>query len=386
VDGTTILIIDADAATRNFLKTALSGAQLNVLIAPSGKEGFITALRDKPGAIIFDPYLADFPGIQLVSKIRSDRRAMGIELIALAAKPDPALAKQLTEAGCNHFLIKSADTVPQIVSIAASLGGAASSVGIRTRKEGGLLIAFLSAKGGTGTSSLCANIAQNIAVRQPELGVVVLDMVLPIGSIAPIVGYDDPTNLVSIAEKPEAETSPEFFRTNLPYMEKWNFHLLAGAPDPAAANKLKVERIPGIVKALKNSHDIVFVDMGRTLSRISMPIIEDADAVVVVAGADLSTIMLTQKVWQFLKAKGLDSRHVYMILNRNVGLEGLGKPDAEKIIGCPIQATMPYMGTNFTLANNGHIPVLKKFPNETAAMMLAQIASQIADLAKLARA
>jgi hypothetical protein len=43
--------------------------------------------------------------------------------------------------------------------------------------------------------------------------VVVLDLVLPIGSIAPIVGYEGQQNIVTITDMPSGyETTPEFFQ------------------------------------------------------------------------------------------------------------------------------------------------------------------------------
>jgi Flp pilus assembly CpaE family ATPase len=71
-------------------------------------------------------------------------------------------------------------------------------------------------------------------------------------------------------------------------------------------------------------------------------------------------------------------------MNRAVGLEGLGKSDAERIMGIPIQETVPYMGANFSLANNQHLSVLQKMPNDTAAMKLDQIARQILETARKA--
>ena len=68
---------------------------------------------------------------------------------------------------------------------------------------------------------------------------VVVDMVLPIGSIAPIVGYEGPQNIVTVAEMPPEETTPEFFRDNLAELKPWRFNLLAGSPDPESSNHLK---------------------------------------------------------------------------------------------------------------------------------------------------
>jgi MinD superfamily P-loop ATPase len=52
---------------------------------------------------------------------------------------------------------------------------------------------FLSAKGGTGTSTLCANLATYIQQTNTESRVVVADLVLPIGSMGSIVGEEGPT-------------------------------------------------------------------------------------------------------------------------------------------------------------------------------------------------
>jgi hypothetical protein len=71
-----------------------------------------------------------------------------------------------------------------------------------------------------------------------------------------------------------------------------------------------------------------------------------------------------------LKSLGIEDQRIYAILNRAVGLEGLTKNEAEGIIGVPIKMTMPYMGSNFTLANNLNQPITSKYPRDTASIIL----------------
>jgi len=141
-------------------------------------------------------------------------------------------------------------------------------------------IVFLSAKGGTGTSSLCANIANGIARTHAGQTLVVADLVLPIGSIAPIVGYAGNVNLASVAELPPDRVTADYFQTNLPLVNSWNFHLLAGSPDPQHANALKVDRALDLMRMLKTSFDMVLVDLGRSLSRISATERASSDATI----------------------------------------------------------------------------------------------------------
>jgi pilus assembly protein CpaE len=380
--GNKILIIDADAASRNFVAAALQKEGHHILQAASGKEGLIVAWRDRPEVIVTDPVTADLKGEELATRLRSDPRTAKTPLIGLSSDPQPARGRSCLDAGFNDYLVKTAQAVPALIdSIARLLGNVSASV-----KEGGLLIVFLSAKGGTGTSSLCANIAMNIAYNQPEARVVVADMVLPIGSIAEIVGYQSDLNLVTIADLSAAETPVEFFRDNLTRIETWRFHLLAGSPDPEHGNQLNVGRIGDIVSSLKNAYDFVLLDLGRSLSPISLPLIEHADLIVMVVGTDLSNVTLTKIVWDYLKSKGVRASSVFTILNRAVGLEGLTRAEAEKIIGVGINTALPYLGGNVALANNQHQPISSKFPNDTASIVLKETAQQMVTLARRLRA
>lgn len=380
----TILVVDADPASRNFLARTLQGEGYEVLLASLGKEALIGVWRDRPDLIVVDPQLPDLPGEELIAKLRQDARSAAVRAIALSSDASPERTSACLSAGFDEYVVKSAQAVsalPPLILRLLEIEPAAAA------RDGGLMIVFLSAKGGTGTSSLCANIAMNIAQHQPEARVVVLDLVLPIGSIAPIVGYEEDLNLVTITELPPETVSSEFLQHNLPTPEPWLFQLVAGSPDPESANnRLKVERIPGIVSALKSQYNFVAVDLGRSLSRISLPIIQQADLVCLIVSTDLPTVELSRTVWEYLQVHGVEANGVYTILNRAVGLEGLTKPEAEEIIGLRINTAIPYLGSNFALANNQHQPYALKFPQDTAALILKQTASEMAALAQRLRA
>jgi pilus assembly protein CpaE len=304
-----------------------------------------------------------------------------VPLIALSSDQNPGRARSCKEAGFNGYLVKSAQIVPSLIETVNHLLG----VGEVVVKAGGYSMVFLSAKGGTGTSSLCANIAMNISECQPEANVVVVDMVLPIGSIAGIVGYVSDQDLITISVQPAAVTTPGFFRKTLKQIEVWKFHLLAGSPDPERSNELVIGRIGDIVAALKSTYDFVLLDLGRSLSRISLPLIEKADLIAMIIGSDLSTVTLTKIVWDYLQARDVEVSSMYPFMNRSFGLEGLTKPEAERIIGLQIKSVLPFLGGNFALANDQHLPYSVKFPRDTASIVLKDAAQQMVGLAKSLR-
>jgi CheY-like chemotaxis protein/MinD-like ATPase involved in chromosome partitioning or flagellar assembly len=376
-----VLVIDGDAASRNYLTVVLRKSGYTVLSASLGREGLISAWKDHPDLIILDPVLPDVPGLELVNRLRQDRRTSKVPCVALSSRQDSQDMNALLSAGCNEYMAKSSQALPLLLELIPRLLQGESTA----PKKHGILVAFLSAKGGTGTSSLCANIAMCLGSEKIETRVAVMDLVLPIGSIADIVGYDAPLNLVTVAMQNPAQTTAAFFKDNLPRVPNWYFHLLAGSPDPDLANLLTVDRLDGILNAITESYDYILVDMGRALSRISLPIIQKADVVVLIVGTDLSTGILTKKVWEYLKNQGIDPRRLYALQNRAIGLEGLSKTEIEQMTGLQIWLTMPHMSGNFTIANNRHEPVTAKFSNDSSALTLKQAAIQIAELGERLR-
>ncbi len=380
--GKKILVVDPDAASRTFVARTLQQQDHSLLQAGSGKEGLIFAWRDRPEIIIYEPTTPDIDGEEFARKIRHDNRTAQVKLIALSSDSSVARIKACLDAGFNEYITKSGQAIPSLNDAISRL----TSITDAGAREGGLLIVFLSAKGGTGTSSLCANIAMNIANNLPEARVVVGDLVLPIGSIAQIVGYEGPQNLVTLADMNPGETTHGLIANHLVDMSGWRFNLLPGSPDPESSNLLKVGRIWDLVTSLKAAYDFVVLDLGRSLSKISLPLIHHADLIVLIVSTDLSTIALSRTLWEYLQAKDVQAPAVYAILNRAVGLEGLTKDEAEKLIGIPIHTTMPYLGGNFAMANNQHQPLSLKFPKDTATVILRETARDMVALARRMRA
>jgi len=386
--GKSILIVDDNPASRIFLANHLRGKQFKVLEAPTGKEGLIMAWRDGPDLILFDPTLPDIVDREFIHKLRNNSRTSEIPLIALSTDPGPARREICLKAGVDEYLVKSSQAILALEGSLTRIFGAETPIEAVSKadKKDGLLILFLSAKGGTGTSSLCANLAMNIQQGQPEARVVVADLVLPIGSISQIVGDKGKLNLAMVTDLQSGQTNVEYFHKNLPTPELWQFQLLAGSPDPQHGNDIKGERIGQIVDTLCSAYDFIILDIGRSLSRISLPLIQKADLIILIVSTDQSTIQLTKTVWDYLQTQGVDSQKIYAILNRAVGLEGLTKAQAEEIIGLPIKTTLPYMGSNFALANNLNQPITIKYPTDTASIIFKGTAEDMVKLARHLRA
>lgn len=376
-----ILIVDSDVASRNFIARKLQDLKFDILQAGSGKEGLIFTWRDRPDLVIADPVLTDIKGEEFAAKLRADARTASLPLVALSSDHNPMRVRSCQDAGFNEYITKSGQAVPMLTDIVNRLFGISKA----EMQQGGLMMVFFSAKGGTGTSSLCANTAMNISKSQPEARVAVADLVLPIGSIDRIVGYEGVQNILTVSQKSPLQTDKEFFQKELPSIELWNFNLLAGSPDPELSGQLDASRVWDVIMGLKQSYDYLLVDIGRSLSKITLPLLQHADLAIMLISTDVSTISLTDIVLGYLETKGVSQEMIYTILNRHASLEGLSKREAETMLGTQINAAIPYLGPNFGFANSQHRPFTLKFPTDTASIIFHESAREMIELARKRR-
>lgn len=385
-----VLVIDHDPRSATFLENFLTRHGYKVQTSLSAREGYVNALRDRPDIIILDPSRFDMPAVELIRKLRGDKRTSGALMIALALASNPGQMAELLGAGCNEYLQKSQEAPEKILSLLVEYqrsGGLNQPDDLSKKKKnlGGLLIIFMSAKGGSGTSSLCVNIAHNITETNPELDLAVLDLSLPIGSLGPLVGFDGDFDLSLAVSQPLGNLEPDFLRRRLTPQPNWGFRLLAGISDPEIAHNFDTSRIPAVVNVMRRTFDVTMVDLGNSLQASSLPILRDADQIVMITTADWTTATQTKMLWRYLHSKDIARENVYFLLNRAVGLEGLSKSEVEKTLDLSVQATLPYMGGNITQANQQHIPVRKKNSQDTTVLLLDHISRKILDAANLNR-
>lgn len=382
--GKTILVLDENPTSRNFLANALRERQYTVIEAFSGTDALIAAWRDEPDLILFDPVLTDLKDEEFIVRLRNNSLTNTTPIIALSSDPGPSRREACIHAGVNEYLVKSSQALTSLEEILIRVFNS-NSPNESERTEQGMLIVFLSAKGGTGTSSLCANIAMNMKQARPDARIVVVDLVLPVGSIGPMVGYQGNTNIVTVADLPASQTTGDYFYKNLPRPELWQFQLLAGAPDPFKANTLKGDRLGQLIETLRSAYDIILVDVGRALSGISLPIIKQADLISLIVSTDYSTVKLTKVIYDYLLSQGIETQRIYAILNGAAGMEGSTKAEAEEIIGLPIKTTVPHMGGNFALANHLNQPITTKYPTDPVAILLKDQAANIVQAIRILR-
>jgi len=370
-----ILVVDGDATTLLWLRSQLLAAGYTVDAAHRGDVALQKIEQEIPDLIVLDPALPDGDGLDIIRRVRSDSRLADLGIVILSKQTDADTIMRGLNAGADHYVLKrpGAD-VELLANVRAWLAQPKKGAVIGER---GRIFSFCSAKGGTGTTSVCINTAYALAKLEPRAEILIVDMVFPIGSVAPSLGYESRKTMVKLSQEPESNVDRLLIEKYVSQVLKWGFRVLIGANDPQEAGTLDVNRITPIFSLLKTMYDYVLVDFGRTLSRISLPIIESSSAVVVVVTPDISTVKASRVVLEFLEARNMDRNRIILINNRTVGRVWTTTEDIERELKLPLTATVPYVVEYMTMAINASVPFMDKFPDHAAGLVFTDLARRL---------
>ena len=240
MDKGNILVIDSDKATQKWLDSLLTKAGYVVQTADNGVEGLQLAARATHDLIILDLILSDTTGEQVFDSIRQNPMVGNIPFIIFSPKSDESEMERLREKGFDDFVVKRADVEFELLkSIAKVIQNPRPEI---PKIKTGRLISFFSAKGGNGTSALCINIAHDIANKVAPKSVLVVDLVLPMGTLAMMTGTTGSKSIAEITAK-EGDCDREILLECITFDETWNFSFISGSGTPQESQKINPDNL-----------------------------------------------------------------------------------------------------------------------------------------------
>jgi two-component system cell cycle response regulator DivK len=101
-----ILIIEDNEDNLYMIKFILENNNLQVIDVKTGKDGYETALKEKPDLILMDIQLPDINGLEVTKKIRAAETGSPIPIIALTSYAMTGDKQKALDAGCTGYIEK----------------------------------------------------------------------------------------------------------------------------------------------------------------------------------------------------------------------------------------------------------------------------------------
>lgn len=117
----TILVVEDNHQSREFLRQYLEAYTLEVIEAEDGKQGVEYAKKYHPDLIIMDMKMPVMSGFEAVKTIKADEELKAIPIIALTAHALKEEEEEIMTIGCNDFLRKPASRSQLVMKLTKHL-------------------------------------------------------------------------------------------------------------------------------------------------------------------------------------------------------------------------------------------------------------------------
>lgn len=376
-----ILLVDGDATTIQWLTTKFEQAGFTVDSANRGDLAWQKIQTTPPDLVVLDLTLPDQNGLELIRQIRQSPQNQQIGIIVLSQRVESTDVSASLQAGADHYIVKRAGAdIELIAKVRAQLETPRKGAPVTPSR--GRIFSFCSAKGGSGNTSVCVNTACALAKVAPaSTEILVVDLVMPMGTVGQSLGFETHKTIAQLTQEVRGGIDETLIKKHASHTLRWGFRVLIGSTNPHEASKLDVNKIVPLFQTLKANYDYIFVDFGRMLSRISLPIIQMSTGIVIIVTPDVSTVHATRVMVDYLDTLGIERDRLLLINNRTVGRVWTTTDDIERDVKLPLAVTIPYEVEYMSMAINAAVPFIEKFPNNAATMSFNDIAHKIIERA-----
>lgn len=377
-----VLIVDDVAETRENIRKLLQfDAAVEVVGASrSGAEGIQLAIEAQPDVVLMDINMPDMDGITATENIR--KKVPFTQIVIVSVQGDSNYMRRAMLAGARDFLTKPIDVDELSAAIRragrvarnekeklsvtafAGAGGTGSLTGTLIPGDLGRIITVFSAKGGTGATTIAANLA--VAFRQEEKSVAAVDANLQFGDLSFFFneqGRNNVTDLAPSADELDREVVTEVMIRH----EKSGVHILAAPMRPEYADSVTGEQFGSIVRYLQRMYPYVLIDTSSMLSDVTLAALDASDLILLVTTQDIPAIKNARLFLDVADALGIARDQILLVMNqydrrRNITVERVSdnfKKEFSGVIPFDEKLVVPAM-------DRGEPFVLKNAANPTA--------------------
>jgi pilus assembly protein CpaE len=374
-----VIVVEPDDGRATWLAHALSDLT-DRAIRTTGADEAMAALategREVVAALV-GPGLEDQDALDLAGRLR--QAAPEVPVVLVRQRDSGELLRAALRVGVKDVLPSSSDATALRVAVARVLEAARE---LRSRlargavpsapadDRPGRIITVFSAKGGCGKTVLSTNLAAALATTGPEVALVDLD--LNFGDVA-IMLQLYPTRTIQDAAA-AGELDAVTLRSYLTPHQTGIWALVAPT-EPTVADTVSASSVATILKLLRSGFGYVVVDTPTVLSDQVLAAFDESDTIVLLATLDVPSIKNLELTLQTMEQLRYPRSRILLVVNRADSRVGLRVPDVERLLGRPVDATIP-SSRSVPLSVNKGSPIILEEPRGNVAEAIRRVAGR----------
>jgi pilus assembly protein CpaE len=381
-DPTAVLLICADRDSATRLAAAIAPRGHRVIAAPFGP----TALAKAHGVnlIVIDRVEGAADAVGAVTRLKGSSDLAAIPVLAIAQGDDVEERVRLLEAGADDVVSRPVDPlelqlrmdtllVQQPAAPAVNPVVALVPLPEPAARSGPAVLAFLSAKGGAGTTTTAVNVA--CALARGGRSVALVDLHLTFGSVALHLDVVPRFSIVEAVRDDQALDDPEALRAYATMRD--SLAILSAPLTPDQAEMVTAEHVRRLLAALATAFDVTIVDAGSGFDERTVTVAGIADKVVLLSTPEIPALRAVRSLVGALAEYETDaSRHIH-VLNHVFPADMITREEVRAALGGADILELPYSQTVYHKAVVTGVPVVIGAPRSEPAERMMKLASQL---------
>jgi pilus assembly protein CpaE len=367
-----LLIADENASLRKQFKRYFETRGHQVETARDGVEAWHHLRRREPDVVLCDVIMPHMTGHELARTVRRNPATEHLPVVLFSADPDGSLTRGRDFA--DEILHKPLDLDILEVRLVAMLKRIAEGRQPAPQVQG-QVTAVTSAKGGTGVSTISANLALALALDS-ERSVVAVDLDLQYGDLpmlldVPPRGGTDQL-IRSLVLDGDASAPEDFFARH-----ESGLRILGAPRNPVDALHIDESGVNHLLARLRALHDHVVVDVPPGFGDPALTTLTTAQRVVVVVVPEVTALRRTLTLLEVLRSLDVEEERLLLVYNQTVASDQLPRDRVERFLGHRIPLEIAHDLDLFHRATTTGRPVVLLDPGHVASRDLRRLAELV---------
>jgi len=287
--------------------------------------------RSAPDLVLIDVSILSHPPQDVIEKLRL--AAPGSMIVALNTTGETGPVLACFRAGADEYLFPPlAEGLKKVLERRQQERRRSES-----GRPAGKIIAFLSAKGGCGATTLACHVARELS--RLNQSVLLADFDINAGMVGFLMKSVSPysiTDALNNVHRLDASYWKALVSNGIPGLE------VISAPTAVAAKQQpKPEDIRQVLAFARTRYQCTVADAGRGIRESTMTVIESADETCLVTTPEIPALHQTRQIIQRLLDGGYKQERLRLIVNRVPKRSGTRPEELREILGIPLFASLP---------------------------------------------
>jgi pilus assembly protein CpaE len=340
--------------------------------AGEGREAVHKVLQLKPDIVLMDINMPDMDGITAATQIT--QQAPNSAVIMMSIQNEADYLRRSMQAGAREFLVKpfSLDDLVRSIRdvyvnrriVAVPQQTAVLKEPTLPSGERGQMVCVFSPKGGTGRSTLIANlaIATKLATKKR---VALVDADLLFGDLAVLLNL--PVNKTVCDLAANIRQLDEDLLADVMVAHSSGVKVLLAPASPQQAEKVTADHLRAVLNVIVSNFDYVFVDLRPSFEEHNLAVMDLSDTILLVLANELTSLKNARLYLEVAELLGYAREKVRLILNRATAPSAVTVAAISENLRRPIEATIVDDARTVITSVNEGVPYVIAAPESKVA-------------------